>query len=207
MPGQRHTVGPRTRGSWLPVLVGLGAIVVLAAVGSLVYVAEFQPGPSGAASTPQNRVASFQTVGLIAEQPTASGSIVQMLGSGHGAAFSPVPLAAQQQGGDPEWTADLMVGGTYIFIYLPTSECLASAGAGARPLLAVQHCDLGAQQRWRRIGTGVLTGGHYFYEFANDASGRCITQVPVGQQDTAGLAACDPSQPVSELLAFWWTSS
>jgi len=189
------------------VLAGLGAIVVLAGAGSLLYVAAFHPGSGNAAGGLPNRVASFQTVGLIAEQPDASGSIVELLSSEHGTAFSPVPAAEQVQG-DPEWTADLMVGGTYIFIYLPSSQCLASGGTGAHPVLALRHCDLGAQQRWRRLGTGVLAGGHDFYEFANDASGDCITQIAAapGQQQTGGLAACDRSQPADELLAFWWTS-
>ncbi|HXW47252.1 MAG TPA: hypothetical protein VEL03_20835 [Streptosporangiaceae bacterium] len=205
MPGQRRTVGPRTRGSWLPVFAGLAAIVILAGVASVVYVAEFHPGRSAASSASSSRVASFQTVGLVAEQPLPDGSMVQLLGSGRGVTFSPVG-ASQQQEGDPEWTADLMVGGTYIFIYLPTSQCLASAGPGARPVLAVMHCDLGAQQRWRRLGSGVATGGHYFYEFANDATGKCITEAGAGQP-AAGLAACDQSQPASELLSFWWSSS
>jgi hypothetical protein len=208
MPGQRRTLGPRTRGSWLPVLAGLGAIVVLAGIGTFIYVAGFHSGGSRAASGLPNRVATFQTVGLLAEQPNDSGSIVQLLGSQHGTTFSPVGLA-EQQAGNPEWTADLMVGGTYIFIYLPSSQCLASAGSGAHQVLALQHCDLGGQQRWRRLGNGVVAGGHQFYEFANYASGKCISQVAAvaGSPETGGLAGCNPSQPASELLAFWWTSS
>jgi len=183
-------------------LAGLGAIVVLAGVGSVVYVAGFHEGRSDASSRMPSRVASFQTVGLVADQPAAGGAAVQLLGAGHGVTLSPIAVAEQQEG-DPQWTADLMVGGTYIFIYLPSSQCLAEGGSGARPVLTVQHCDLTAQQRWRRIGTGVLTGGHYFYEFANDASGKCITETAAGP----GLARCDSSQPASELLSFWWTSA
>jgi hypothetical protein len=201
-------VGPRARGSWLPMLAGLVAIVVLAGIGSLIYVAGFHPGGTRAASGLPDRVASFQTVGLLAEQPDSRASIVQLLGSQHGTTFSPVGLA-EQQAGDPEWTADLMVGGTYIFIYLPSSQCLAAGGSGAHRVLALQHCDLGARQRWRRLGHGVVAGGHQFYEFANDASNECISQVAAvaGAQETGGLAGCDSSQPASELLAFWWTSS
>jgi len=183
-------------------LAGLGAIVVLAAVASVVYVAGFHPGRSDAASAESSRVASFQTVGLVAEQPAAGGAAVQLLSSGHDVIFSQVGLS-EQQVGDPQWTADLMVGGTYIFIYLPTSQCLASAGPGARPVLAVRHCDLGSQQRWRRLGNGVVSGGHYFYEFANDASGKCIANTAAGP----ALARCASSQPASELLSFWWTST
>jgi hypothetical protein len=189
-------------------LVGLGVIVLLAGIGSFVYVADFHSGSSGPSSGLPNRVASFQTVGLLAEQPDDSASIVQLLGSAHGTTFSPVGLA-EQQAGDPEWTADLMVGGTYIFIYLPSSQCLAAGGSGAHRVLALEHCDLRAQQRWRRLGAGVVAGGHEFYEFANYASGECISQVAAvaGAQESGGLAGCDASQPTSQLLAFWWTSS
>jgi hypothetical protein len=206
MPGQQRSVGPRTRGSWLPVLAGLGAIVLLAGIGSLAYVAEFHPGQHSASSPPSSRVASFQTVGLVAQQPAPDGSVVQLLGSGNHVVFSPVSNAGQQEG-SPEWTADLMVGGTYIFIYLPTSQCLASAGSGARSVLTVTHCDLAARQRWRRLGSGVVAGGHYFYEFANDANGKCITQATSGQQVRPGLAACDQSQPAAEMLSFWWSTT
>jgi len=101
-----------------------------------------------------------------------------------------------------------MTGGGYIFIYLPTSECLTSAGPRARPQLTVQRCDLSRQQRWQRIGTGVLASGHDFYQFANMASGSCITEGS-GSAATgygAGLAACDRSRPASQLIAFWWTA-
>ena len=102
-----------------------------------------------------------------------------------------------------------MTGGGYIFIYLPTSQCLTSAGTGTRARLAVQRCDLSPRQRWRQLGTGGDQGGHNFYQLANLASGECIAQLggATRQDRKAGLAACDSAQPASQLLAFWWTAN
>jgi hypothetical protein len=211
MPGQRRTVGSRSRRSWLPVLAGIGVIVVLAGVGAAVYVVKFHP------ATPQHppplptRVASYQTVGLVAEpaQPGSTpGLLVQLLSPQGTPMFTQVG-AAQQLTGQPQWTADLMAGGTYIFIYLPTGQCLASAGADSRARLVLRHCVLSTrQQRWRRLSTPVLQGVHQFYQFASAANGECITQLSASGTGPggAGLASCDPSRPASELLAFWWTS-
>ena len=140
MPGERRTARPRTRtrGSWLPRLAGLGAIVILAVGGTVTYLVEFQPRATSHPGPLPSRVASTQTVGLIAQPGTgsAAASIIQLLSPQHGPAFMPVGLT-QAQTGQPEWIADLMTGGAYIFIYLPTSDCLASAGPAGRPKLAV----------------------------------------------------------------------
>jgi hypothetical protein len=210
MPGQRHTARSRTRGSWLPRLAGLGVIVLLAAGGAVTYIVEFHPGQARHPAPLPSRVASTQTIGLVAEPGLRSGSdgtLIQLLSPQHSPAFAPVGIS-QQQDGQPEWIADLMTGGGYIFIYLPTSECLASAGTGARARLTVQRCDLGTEQRWRQLGAGVEQGGHDFYQFANLASGKCIAQLgaATSQGRAAGLSACDSAQPASQLLAFWWTA-
>jgi hypothetical protein len=210
MPGQRRTVRPRTRGSWVPILTGLGAIVVLAGAGTAAYLVAFHPARSVRPVSLPERVLSVQTVGLIGEvSPAASASgLVQLLGPQEAPAFSPVPQS-EAVNGTPEWTADQMAGGTYIFIYLPTSQCLASNGSTGRPTLALQHCDVAsADQRWQRLGGAVLSSGHDFYEFENVGSGKCISQVAAGSH--AGrddLAPCDPAKPASQLLAFWWSAS
>lgn len=210
MPGQRHTARPRTRGSRLPRLAGLGVIVVLAAGGAAIYVAGFHPAAEKRPAPLPTRVASTETVGLVAEPAAAggpAGAIMQLLTPQQRPAFSPVGISQQQQG-QPEWIADVMTDGGYIFIYLPTSQCLASAGPRARPRLTAERCNLGSAQRWRRLGTGVLVDRHDFYQFANTSSGKCITQGSgsAAQGVTAGLAACDPARPASQLLAFWWTA-
>lgn len=200
---------PRTRGSWLPRLAGLGVIVVLAAGGAIAYVVAFQPTqPSRPAPLP-SRVTSTLTVGLVAQSGSGSGSaqtLVQLLSPQRKPSFTPVGLSQQQ--GQPQWIADVMSGGSYIFIYLPTSQCLTAAGPAAHPELIVQHCDLSLRQRWARLGTGVLADAHDFYQFSNLAAGKCITagsgSAALGLP--ASLAACDPAKPASQLIAFWWTS-
>ena len=96
-----------------------------------------------------------------------------------------------------------MAGGSYIFIYLPNSECLGSAGNQ----LTLQRCNLGSRQRWRRRGNGVSEDGHVFYQYANIEDGKCISRAGSsgGGNYSAGLAACG-SDPASQLLAFWWTA-
>lgn len=204
MPGQRRTVRPRTRGSLVPILTGLGAIVVLAGAGTAAYLVAFQPTkPVHPISLPQ-KVLGFQTVGLIGKvSPSASASgLVQLLSPRATPAFSPVPQS-EAVSGTPEWTADQMAGGTYIFIYLPTGQCLSSRGTA----LALRHCDLtSVDQRWQRLGTAVLSSGHDFYEFENFGSSKCISQV-TATADHGGLEPCDPAKPTSELLAFWWSAN
>ncbi len=210
MPGQRRTVRPRTRGSWVPIVTGLGAIVVLAGAGTAAYLVAFHPAkPVHPVSLPQ-KVVAVQTVGLIGEvPPSASASdLVQLLSTRVAPGFTPVPQS-EAVSGTPEWTADQMAGGTYIFIYLPTGQCLASTGPAGRPGLALQHCDLTSLgQRWQRLGSAVLTTGHDFYEFKNAGSSKCISQMfSTGHAVRAGLAPCNPAKPVSQLLAFWWSAS
>jgi hypothetical protein len=209
MPAQRHTARPRTRGSLVPILTGLGAIVVLAGAGTAAYLVAFHPArPAHTVSLPE-KVLGVQTVGLIGEVPpsTSASGLVQLLGPQVAPAFSPVPQS-EAVNGTPEWTADQMAGSTYIFIYLPTGQCLASKGPSARPALALQHCDVtSADQRWQPLGSAIVTSGHDFYEFENVGSSRCISQIAAAAGHGAGLAPCDPAKPTSELLAFWWSAS
>jgi hypothetical protein len=211
MPGQRSAVGPRTRGSWVPILTGLGAIVVLAGAGAAAYLVAFHPAkPVHPVVLPQ-RVLAVQTVGLIGEAPpseSASG-LVQLLSPQAAPGFT-VVQPSQAVSGTPEWTADQMAGGTYIFIYLPTGQCLGSKGPASAPALALQHCDLSSlDQRWQRLGTAVVSSGHDYYEFQNAGSGKCVSQIPATARHRggAGLAPCNPARPPSELLAFWWSAS
>jgi hypothetical protein len=210
MPGQRRTVRPRTRGSWLPILAGLGSIVVVAGAGTAAYLLAFHPARPPADSLPR-KVLGYQTVGLIGQPMQAPGgtSLVQLLSPKAGPTFSPVQ-PSEAISGTPEWTADQMAGGTYIFIYLPTGECLTSTGAAGQPALTVSHCELSnARQRWRRLGGAQQRSGHDFYEFANLGSGKCISQLTAlaGRPGRAGLATCDPAEPVSQLIAFWWSAN
>ena len=154
------------------------------------------------------RVQSVQTAGLVSAGPPAAGKLPaaqQLVASSSGLDFAPVP-AAELAAGNPQWTGDLMAGGTWIFIYAPDGRCLASAGTRRAPSLALRRCDLGASQRWRVTG-GQQVAGYIYYQFASLASGRCITVGTAGTgRRAAGLAACAPGRPWTQLLALWWTS-
>ena len=76
---------------------------------------------------------SFQTVGLIAQnaqRASSEGQLLQLLGAQEDPAVQPVGQA-QEQAGSAQWTADLMAGNSYIFIFLPTGHCLAATGSDA----------------------------------------------------------------------------
>ncbi len=208
MPGQRRTVGGRSRGSWLARLAGIGVIVVLAAGAVTGYLVTLHP-PGAHATTLSTRVVTAQTVGLVAEnaQPGSAGQLVQLLGRRETPTFSPVSQA-EQQSGSGQWTADFMSGGSYIFIFLPSDDCLGAAGSASRTRLVLQHCDLQASQRWRRLGSATLTQGHSFYRYANVADRSCLTErseLP-GPVWGAGLSGCTTAATTNQLVAFWWNA-
>lgn len=204
MPGQRSTVGRRARGSWLARLAGIGLIVVLAAGGVTAYLITLHPFGGGSGKALPTRVVSYQIVGLLAEnsQKTASNQLVELL-SRHGSPrFSPVSQTGQQASYG-QWTADLMVGNSYIFILVGTDDCLGVTGSADHARVVLQHCDLQANQRWRRVGQRTVAGGRSFYAYANTADGSCLTEgseLP-GPVWAAGLSACSPTA-ASQLLAF-----
>jgi hypothetical protein len=208
MPGQRRTVGGRSRGSWLARLAGISVIVVLAGGAVTGYLVTMHP--LGAhATTLSSHVVSAQTVGLVAEnaQSGSSGQVVQLLGRRGTPRFSPVSQA-EQQSGSGQWTADLMSGGSYIFIFLPSDTCLGSAGSTTGTRLVLQHCDLQASQRWRRLGSATLAQGHSFYRYANMAEQSCLTEGGElrGSVWAAGLSRCTTATATGQLVAFWWAA-
>lgn len=209
MPGQRQSAGSRASGSWLPRLTGLAVVVLLAAAAVTAYLVAFHPVGKRRTSPLPTRVVSYQTVGLVVAD-TRSGTtdqLLQLMGERGAVQFSPV-AQAQQAEGSPQWTADLMAGGTYIFIYLPTGQCLSAVGSAREPRLALRHCDLGGAQRWRRTRTAVLVQAHDFYQYANLGDGSCVTQAGTlpGQIFGASLSACSSPQAADQLVAFWWSS-
>jgi hypothetical protein len=208
MPGQRRTGGGRARGSTLARLAGIGLVVMLAAAGVIAYLVTLQPRGAGSGATLSTRVVSYQTVGLLAEdaQPRSSGQLLELVSKQGKPQFSPVSQD-ELQSGTGNWTADLMVGGSYIFIFLGSDDCLAVTDSEGQPRLALQHCDLQANQRWRRVGTGTLAQGHNFYAYANAADRSCITEgseLP-GQVSAASLSACSKAA-TNQVLAFWWSA-
>ncbi len=210
MPGQRHSAGPRSRGSWLARLAGISVVLLLAAGGVAVYLVEFHPAAARPATSLPTQVLSRQTVGLIAQpsqQPSSGGQLLQLLGPRRTLQFSPV-ARAQEQAGSPQWTANLMAGNSYIFIFLPSGDCLAAAGPARQPKLALEHCDLTAGQRWRRVRQAVVSQGHAFYQYANLGDGACLTEAggQSGPVYGAALETCLQSAPADQLIAFWWSS-
>jgi hypothetical protein len=185
-------------------------VLAVVAIGLTAYVVAFRPvTPHHSAPLPTN-VISYSTVGLVTTatpQGNASSQLLQLRYQDNALEFSPV-AQAQQSTGTPQWTADLMGGATYIFIYLPTGQCLSATGTASRPRLALRHCNLGAAQRWRRTHAPVLSEAHDFYQYANLGDGNCLTQAGVlsGQIFTASLSACATQQPANQLLAFWWST-
>jgi hypothetical protein len=210
MPGQRRSAGNRARGSRLPRLAGLGVVLALAAAAVTAYVVAFHPtAPHHTAPLP-TRVISYQTVGLVttgAQPGTAPNQLLQLQYQNGTLDFIPV-AQAQQSTGSPQWTADLMGGATYIFIYLPTGRCLSATASGNKPKLALRHCDLSSAQRWRRTEAPVLNQAHDFYQYANLGDGDCLTQADrvSGLTFAAGLSACSAKKPAGQLLAFWWST-
>jgi hypothetical protein len=181
-------------------------IVVLAAGAVTGYLVTLHP--LAHATTLSTRVVSAQTVGLVAENAQGSpGQLVQLLDRRGAPKFSQVSQA-EQQSGSGQWTADLMSGGSYIFIFLPSDTCLGAAGSARGTRLVLQHCDLQASQRWRRLGSATPGQGHSFYRYANMADRSCLTEggeLP-GSVWTAGLSGCTTARATSQLVAFWWAA-
>ncbi len=135
MPRPRAAATRRTRGSWTPRIVGI-SVAVLVACGGGRRLRHRQPGRRGAhAEQLSGRVQVVQTVGIIGQigGPVGDPAELRMLSvAGSGLRFAPIPASDLPQG-NPQWTVDTMVDGTFIFIYAPTGTCLAAASpAGPR---------------------------------------------------------------------------
>jgi hypothetical protein len=181
-------------------------ILVLAAGGAAAYLVTEHPTHAHPAAPLPTTVISNQTIGLVAQdsQPGSS-QLLQLRGTAGVPQFS-VVTPTEQQAGTGQWTADEMGDNSYIFIFVPAGSCLTATGPAT---LTLQHCDLRSHQRWRRTGRPSLVEGHDFYQYANLSSGTCLTQTGElpGPVWGAGLSACSPSAPASQLIAFWWATA
>ncbi|HVB44748.1 MAG TPA: hypothetical protein VNF47_18880 [Streptosporangiaceae bacterium] len=212
MPGPLSLRPHRTKGSWIPRLVGAGFVVLAACIGLAGYLSTARtPGPahrrSPAAALPA-RVVKAQAVGVIdfgpdddrdafANDPDDHPLMLQL--SGTTIDFVNIPPSALA-GGVPQWTANQMSDGSDIFVYVPTGTCLNSSAADK---LRLSHCDLALGQRWRPLNQAV-TVGQAVAQFANARTGLCLT---AGK--TAGpamLAACGPRLTKTQEIAFWWSA-
>ncbi|MBO0825350.1 MAG: hypothetical protein J2P27_16095 [Actinobacteria bacterium] len=202
-------MGSRARGSRLPRLTGILVVLALAAGGAVYLVSKHQSGQHTPAPLP-TKVVSEQQVGLVAQAtgPGSNGQLLQLTGPVGGPEFSPVP-AAEVQSGTGQWTANLMADDTYIFVFVPTGNCLTAVGTTVQPELTLRRCSLQANQRWQRTGPAVVTQGHQFFQYASLSSHSCLTETGVlpGPVFGAGVSACLSSAATSQLIAFWWASS
>lgn len=198
-------------------LAGTGFVVLVAgaAVALILLAGKHHSARPGARLS--TKVASAQTVGLLTGGTTGSqdgtGTGPQLLvASRGGLAFIAVDPGTRPAG-YPEWTADQMVGGSYVFIYISTGRCLgaapqpaaAGAGPGRGPALALQRCDLSARQRWGRQYRRS-DAGQQLWQLRNAATGRCLaagappgggTSAPALLQQCAAAAP-----PAGQLIAF-----
>jgi len=209
MPRQRHSPGAR-RESWLPRLAGIGIVLLLAAGGVAGYLASLHPAAARPAPPLPSKVASSQTVGLIVRDSPpgrTAGQFLQLAGQQGEPEFLPVSRA-QMTASAADWTADLMAGNSYIFIFVSTGDCLTSVGPAISAKLTLSRCDLAAAQRWRRTTSAIKIDGHDFYQYASLADGTCLTQngITPGQVFGASMAPCSATRPENQLVAFWWSS-
>jgi hypothetical protein len=211
MPGHGSFGGRRARGSWTPRIIGIAAVIVLAAGAVIASLASAGSGATRHVAGLPSAVRSVETAGLVSPGPGTPAPPQMLVPAAAGLAFSPVP-ASQLTAGNPQWTVDQMTGGTYIFIYAPTGQCLASLRASGSPRVALRRCDLsGLTQRWRRVNPAVQQDGRYYGQYASLSSGRCITAAataataPPGSRP-ATLTPCDRAQPWRQLLSFWWAA-
>ena len=181
--------------------------MLLAAGGTAGYLLVGQVHAARHASRLSARVASVQTVGLAAPGPAsraAAGTAAELLlASPHGLTFRPAKRT-DLPAGYPEWTADQMVGGSYIFIYISTGRCLSSTSGQA----TLQRCDLSERQRWTREYHGTDASGQELWHLRNAADGRCLTVgSPVAAAAAAGSGAelqpCGNGVTWRQLMAFW----
>lgn len=224
MPGSLSTRSRRAKGSWVPRLVGVGVVAVIAAGGVVYFALAGHHQATGRKSrlasshpTLSARVVGQQTVGLINFGPYADKDsfandaddhplMLQPTRSGMKFVLIPAALLAT---GQPQWTVDQMGDGSEIFIYNPSGTCLAS---GSRvPRLELAHCADVPGQRWRPVRAGTFFG-QAFEAFANAQNGECLTAPTQpanfkqpARPGPATLAGCGPAGTRSQEMAYWWT--
>lgn len=159
-----------------------------------------------------SRVIKAEAAGIIDFGPANDGDPFTIRGdnplklqpSKSGLEFVAIPLA-EIRAGTPIWTVDHMAGGTDIFIYSATSQCLtAVAGASGAPgRLRLAHCDLGLTQRWLAQDSEAALGQAYA-RYANAKTRRCLTAP--AQPGPATLQTCGNPTPKNQQIAFWWNA-
>jgi hypothetical protein len=201
MPGKRNARS-RVRGSWAARLTGGAFAILLAGVGLAAYLIVGGAHADNSGDVLPTRVLATQAIGLVdagpAQKAGASPAPQTLLASGADLSFRAVGDVAA------DWTADQMAGGTYIFIYLPNGLCLGSSGTKS---VALQRCNLQADQRWIRQRSVVGASGLDYWQLRNLALNRCLTAASVPHQtaateSAARLDACQAAPDWRQLIAF-----
>jgi Ricin-type beta-trefoil lectin domain-like len=157
------------------------------------------------------RVEAVQEVGLLNAGPPAPADATAapaqtLMKLPSGLAFAPPRQAG------PQWTADQMAGGTFIFIYIQDGMCLSSAAdrpatgsraARRRIAVVLQRCNLGAAQRWQRQDADARG----YWRLRNAGDRRCLTLAsasPAGGQGafSADLSPCGIQQDWRQRVTF-----
>jgi Ricin-type beta-trefoil lectin domain-like len=210
MPAERSAGARRARGSRAPRIAGIGVVLLLAGTGIIANLVAAKPQVTVRHVALPGKVESVQEVGLVSAGPPAAANMAAapaqtLLKLPSGLAF----VSARQA--VPEWTADQLAGGTYVFIYISDGMCLASADGqvaggrvtGGRVTAVVRRCNLGYAQRWLRQDAD--TRG--YWQLRNAADSRCLTlanAVPAGGQNAfrADLAPCGAQQDWRQRFTF-----
>lgn len=182
----------------------------MAGAGAIAYSVASSAEASRHASQLSTQVQSVQTVGIVGQagqRLTDTGGLRQLVSSAAGLQFGPMPEASLVQG-DPQWSADTMTGGTFVFIYAPDGQCLAAATRQGHPVLALRRCNLGAGQRWQRLNSTVAADGHLYGQYRSLGTGRCLAAGagPAAGPDPAALAPCAAAPATGQLISLWWAA-
>lgn len=182
----------------------------MAGAGAIAYSVASSAEASRHPSQLSTQVQSVQTVGIIGQagqRLTDTEGLRQLVSSAAGLQFGPMPPASLVQG-DPQWSADTMTGGTFVFIYAPDGKCLAAVTRQGHPVLALRRCNLGAGQRWQRFNSAVTAGGHLYGQYRNLGTGRCLAAAaaPAAGPGPPALAPCAAAPATRQLISLWWAA-
>jgi hypothetical protein len=203
MAGQRYARGRRAGGAAR--ITGIVAVVAVAAAGAVSYLLTEHSAAKARTAQLPDKVINVQSVGLVTLTAGPHGAVpTQLEQTSSGLRFATVP-AADLAVGHPMWTADEMAGGTYTFIYIPDGRCLGVAGRGSHATIGLQHCDLGAAQRWQRVGTQTTVSRHVYGAYRSMVSELCLSQPDGSPAGRVALGGCRALPPGQELISFWWS--
>lgn len=216
MPRQRTAGARRARGSSAPRIAGAVVVLMLAGTGVIASLVAGKPHATLHHFALPGRVEAVQVVGLLnAGPPAPAGATAApaqtLMKLPSGLAFAPPGQAG------PQWSADQMAGGTFIFIYIQDGMCLSSAAdrpaadsraadsraARRRIAVVLRRCNLSAAQRWQRQDADARG----YWRLRNAGDRRCLTLAsasPAGGQGafSADLSPCGIQQDWRQRVTF-----